>query len=204
VSVVNSAVIQWFRGLWRFYLTYTKTGVHAAATAGLAIFGLLMFVDDTFVVFAIASYVLPPMILYALADEPRDEDVRDERPADTDESTAEAVPARDATRLAEGTTTVGGAGEVEKADRSATGDESRSTDGRENGDTDSDRDDGDTDFDSDDGDTDSDSDDGDTDSDSDDGDTDSDSDDGDTDSDSDDGDTDSDSDDGDTDSDSDS
>ncbi|WP_394743417.1 hypothetical protein [Natronococcus roseus] len=198
---------QWFRGLWRFYLAYTKTGVHAAATAGLAIFGLLMFVDDRFVVLAIASYVLPPVILYTLADKPADEYVRGERstdaekrPANADESTAKATSVRDASRLAEETTTDGGAGET---DRVTAADESWSADESGNGDTDSDRDDGDSDSDSDDGDTDSDGDDGDTDSDSDDGDTDSDSDDGDTDSDRDDGDTDSDGDDGDTDSDSD-
>ncbi|MFU8869682.1 MAG: hypothetical protein ACNA7R_17465 [Natronococcus sp.] len=171
---------QWFRGLWRFYLAYTKTGVHAAATAGLAIFGLLMFVDDAFAVLAIASYVLPPVILYARADKPAEESVRDERstdgekrPANADESAAKATSARDDSRLAEETTTDGGAGET---DRVTAADEGGSADESGNGDTDADRDDGDTDSDSDDGDTDSDRDDGDTDSDGDDGDTDSDSD----------------------------
>ncbi|WP_306057674.1 hypothetical protein [Natronococcus wangiae] len=168
-------MIEWFRGLWAFYLAYTKTGVHAAAAAGLAIFGLLMFVNEAFVALAIASYVLPPVILYALADDPVEAHVRDESPA-------EAMLARDASRLAKETTTDGGAGET---DRATAADAGRSAADLEDGDTDSDRDDGDTDSDSDDGDTDSDSDDGDTDSDTDDGDTDSDSDDGDTDSDSD-------------------
>ncbi|TYL37658.1 hypothetical protein CV102_15065 [Natronococcus pandeyae] len=179
---MSSAVIQWLRGLWRFYLEYTQTRLHAATAAAFAIFGLLVFVDPLFAALAIASYVLPPVVMYVLADDPIDEYVRDERPADADESSAEAMLARDASRLAGETTTDGGAGET---DRSTPADESRLADERKSVDTDSDHDDGDTDFDSDDGDTDSDSDDGDTDSDRDDGDTDSDSDDGDTDSDSD-------------------
>jgi hypothetical protein len=173
---VNTTGIGWLRGLWRFYLAYTKTGVHAAATAGLAIFGLLVFVDDAFVILAIASYVLPPVVLYVLA--------------------------RDVSRLAEGTTTDGstGAGErrtdADGARRGSVGNteasDSRGDAGREDGGADSAANggDGDTDgedADSDTGDADSDSDDGDTDSDSDsdDGDSDSGSDDGDTDSDSD-------------------
>jgi hypothetical protein len=192
---VNTTGIGWLRGLWRFYLAYTKTGVHAAATAGLAIFGLLVFVDDAFVILAIASYVLPPVVLYVLADDPAGDPGREESPT-------EAMLARDVSRLAEGTTTDGstGAGErrtdADGARRGSVGNteasDSRGDAGREDGGADSAANggDGDTDgedADSDTGDADSDSDDGDTDSDSDsdDGDSDSGSDDGDTDSDSD-------------------
>ncbi|MFC4437315.1 hypothetical protein ACFO3C_06370 [Halostagnicola sp. GCM10023398] len=150
-------MIRWTRGLWTFYLAYTKTGVHAASAAAFAIFGLLVFVDSLFAALAIGSYVLPPVVLYVLADDPIDEYVRDESPV-------EAMVVRDASRLAEETTTDGGAGET---DRTTIADEGGSSADRSAGDTDSDSDDGDTDSDSDDGDTDSDSDDGDTDSDSD-------------------------------------
>jgi hypothetical protein len=185
---VNTTGIGWLRGLWRFYLAYTKTGVHAAATAGLAIFGLLVFVDDAFVILAIASYVLPPVILYVLADDPAGDPGREESPTET-------MLARDVSRLAEGTTTDGGTGAgagerrtdadgaASSTDGNTEASDSRGDAGRDHGGTDSAANggDGDTDgedADSDTGDADSDSDDGDTD-------TDSDSDNGDSDSDSD-------------------
>lgn len=138
---------RWLRGLWEYYREYTHSAVHAAAVAALTIFGLLVFIDPLFAALAIASYVGPPIVLYAL-----DVDVgageRRLEPAD-------------------------GRASVERSTResSGTGPESvaRSADIGGNSDTDSN---GDTDTDSDDGDTDTDSDDGDTDSDSDDGDTD--------------------------------
>ncbi len=172
---VVSATTRWLRGLWEYYREYTHTAVHAAATAALTAFGLLIFVNRLFVLLAIASYVIPPVILYSIGYDVGKSSLSDE--TNTRRTDRGASPSTDSR---------------------ATG----RNPGREYRDWDTNSDGGDTDSDSDDGDTDSDSDDGDTDSDSDDGDTDSDSDDGDTDSDSDDGDTDSDSDDGDTDSDS--
>ncbi|WP_312854264.1 hypothetical protein [Natronococcus sp. JC468] len=135
-------MITWFRGLWQFYLAYTKTGVHAAAAAALAIFGILVFVDGAFAILAIASYVLPPVVLYVRADD--------------------AAPAPEAGT--DSLETPGPVGRGREPDRRSTGPalvDERRADGRAaafDGDTDSDSDDGDTDSDSDDGDTDTDSD----------------------------------------------
>ncbi|SDQ48664.1 hypothetical protein [Natronobacterium texcoconense] len=146
-------VVRWLRGLWSFYRSYTNTAVHTAATAALAIFGILVFVDPWFAVVAIACYVLPPVVLYvrigersSLEDEHQSTQADQDTESDPLESTDDGSRERDHSRTIPDT---------------AVG----------NGDTDSDAGDGDTDSDSDfdDGDTDSDSDgnDGDTDSDSD-------------------------------------
>ncbi|WP_049923737.1 hypothetical protein [Halopiger djelfimassiliensis] len=172
--LVFPAVTQWFRGLWSFYRSYTNTATHTAAAAALTIFGILVFVDPWFAVIAIASYVVPPVVLYVLTDEPI-------RGVKRPESEAEGSPSAD--RPVESTT----AGT--NTDHSSDGGVSRSkaTVDVGNGDTDTDSDDGDTGSDSDDGDTDFDATGTDTDSDSDGRgtDTDTDRDDGDTDSDSD-------------------
>jgi hypothetical protein len=47
-----------------FYRRYTKTWVHALATAALTAFGTLTFVDARFAALAIVAYVLPPVVLY--------------------------------------------------------------------------------------------------------------------------------------------
>lgn len=52
-------------GFGDFFRSYTKTWVHAVATAGLTAFGSLTFVHRWFAVLAIASYVVPPIVLYA-------------------------------------------------------------------------------------------------------------------------------------------
>ncbi|QLG50516.1 hypothetical protein [Natrinema halophilum] len=184
----SQALIRWLSGLWAFYLEYTHTSLHAAATAALAICGILVFVDSLFAVLAIVSYVGPPVVLYVLSDDHRSE---------TDDSPGN-VAGRDDAYTTRGTTSPDrshnrnsrvppGNSRVPPADSRSASDSfgnNIATTG-DDGDTDSDSDDGDTDSDSDNGDTDTDSDNGDTDTDSDDGDTDSDSDDGDTDSDSD-------------------
>lgn len=51
-------------GFGAFFQRYTKTWMHAVATAGLTAFGLLSFVHRGFVVLALACYVVPPIILY--------------------------------------------------------------------------------------------------------------------------------------------
>ncbi|EMA33230.1 WD40/YVTN/BNR-like repeat-containing protein [Halobiforma nitratireducens] len=51
-------------GFVPFFRSYTRTWVHAVATAGLTAFGTLTFVDHWFAVLAIASYVVPPIALY--------------------------------------------------------------------------------------------------------------------------------------------
>ncbi|WP_232700881.1 hypothetical protein [Halobacterium wangiae] len=130
-----SAVTRWLRGLWEYYREYTDTAIHAVATAALTAFGLLIFVDPLFAILAIASYLLPPVVLYVL-------DADAGKPSKSPETaTARATP-----------------------EPKPNGDSDTDSDS-DDGDTDSDSDDGDTDSDSDDGDTDSDSDDGDTDSD---------------------------------------
>ncbi|WP_265108113.1 WD40/YVTN/BNR-like repeat-containing protein [Halosolutus halophilus] len=51
-------------GFGAFFRRYTKTWMHAVATAGLTAFGTLTIVHRGFVVLAIASYVVPPIVLY--------------------------------------------------------------------------------------------------------------------------------------------
>ncbi|QLG49381.1 hypothetical protein [Natrinema halophilum] len=51
-------------GFVPFFRRYTKTWIHAVATAGLTAFGTLTIVNRWFVVLALASYVLPPIVLY--------------------------------------------------------------------------------------------------------------------------------------------
>ena len=57
---------QWLHGLWEYYREYTHSAIHAASAAALTAFGLLIFVDRLFVVLAIATYLLPPVILYSI------------------------------------------------------------------------------------------------------------------------------------------
>ncbi|WP_049971504.1 WD40/YVTN/BNR-like repeat-containing protein [Haladaptatus cibarius] len=52
------------RGFVPFYRQYTKSWIHALATAGLTAFGMLTFVHRGFAIVAVAVYVLPPIILY--------------------------------------------------------------------------------------------------------------------------------------------
>jgi hypothetical protein len=52
-------------GFVGFYRRYTKTWVHALATAALTAFGTLTFVDTRFAALAIVAYVLPPVVLYS-------------------------------------------------------------------------------------------------------------------------------------------
>ena len=125
------------RAFWSFYRRYTATAAHTAATAALAIFGLLVFVDPRFAAVAIGCYVLPPLVLYLLGREPG----TPPEPGPDNAPTASERPL--------------------EAPSAGVGPE------RPTSDADSDRDARNTDTDSDDGDTDSDSDDGDTDSDSD-------------------------------------
>ncbi|MBV0902175.1 PQQ-binding-like beta-propeller repeat protein [Haloarcula salina] len=51
-----------------FARRYTKTWVHAVATAALTAFGTLTVVDNRFAAVAIAAYVVPPVALYLSAD----------------------------------------------------------------------------------------------------------------------------------------
>lgn len=151
------------RGFWAYYRRYTKTGVHAAATAALTAFGLLIFIDSLFAWLAIASYVFPPVILYMTghdaADDPDPEG--DEHPEsaglhdDTDGVTA--GPA-DADRDFDGPDrdSDGVDLDFDGPDADADGADADADADGANGDTDTDSDDGDTDTDSDDGDTDSD------------------------------------------------
>ena len=64
--MVTSRAVRWLRGLWEYYRGCTHTAVHTASAAALAVFGLLIFVDPFFAAVAIASYVLPPVVLYVL------------------------------------------------------------------------------------------------------------------------------------------
>ena len=137
-SVVIPAAVGWVRGLWMYYRRYTDTTIHTAATAALAIFGLLVVIDPWFAAVAIACYIAPPLVLYVLADEPDHG-----TDADPGRATDAATTASSATHSSDD----GASRRTLSAEPS----------GGET-DTDSDRDDGDTDSDSDDGDTDSDAD----------------------------------------------
>lgn len=51
-------------GFVPFFRSYTKTWIHAIATAGLTAFGTLTIVHRWFAGLAIAAYVVPPIVLY--------------------------------------------------------------------------------------------------------------------------------------------
>jgi photosystem II stability/assembly factor-like uncharacterized protein len=53
-----------------FFRRYTKTWIHAVATAGLTAFGTLTFVNQAFAIVAVGIYVLPPVILYLRGADP--------------------------------------------------------------------------------------------------------------------------------------
>ncbi|MXV63967.1 hypothetical protein GS429_18245 [Natronorubrum sp. JWXQ-INN-674] len=170
-STVILAASAWLRGLWSYYRRYTNTAIHTAATAALAIFGLLVFVDPWFAAVAIACYVVPPVVLYVRTggpvsredgDQPL-ESQRSARPDPTVESATSGSSTDDSSARRDSISELNRTAGTDDVDRSS--------------------DDGDTDFDSDGTDTDSDSDGTDTDSDSDGTETDSDSNGTDTDSD---------------------
>ncbi|MFC3959857.1 hypothetical protein [Halovivax cerinus] len=145
------------RDFWQFYRRYVETPIHALSVALLAIFGILVFVDSLFALLAIASYVLPPIVLFSIG-----WSTPAERDFEPDERSASRARRSDPKSAERATATT----QSNPPARASV----------EDGDTDSDSGDGDADSDGDDGDSDSDSGDGDTDSDSGDGDTDSDSD----------------------------
>lgn len=162
--MVGSAVPQWLRGLWSFYRSYTNSATHTAATAALAIFGILVFVDPWFAAVAIACYVLPPVVLYVRAGEPAA--LEGEHRSTPTEQTIESSPLEST-----GDGSKGGDSSRTKPDTAVGNGTIGSDAGDGDIDSDSDSDGGDTDSDNDsdggDTDSDSDSDDGDTDSDSD-------------------------------------
>lgn len=145
------------REFWQFYRRYVETPIHALSLALLAIFGILVFVDSVFALLAIASYAVPPIVLFSIG-----WSTPTERHFEPDERSASRARRSDPQSAERGTATLRSNPPARASVR--------------DGDADSDSGDGDTDSDSDDGDSDSDSDDGDTDSDSDGTDTDSDSD----------------------------
>lgn len=128
----GSATAQWLHGLWEYYREYTHTAVHTASAAALAAFGLLIFIDPLFVVLAIASYIVPPLVLYSIGANVEDT---------SDSSKRDAVPVD------------GGTNSDDDSDTPPVADADTDS-GSDDGDTDSDSDDGDTDSDSADGDTD--------------------------------------------------
>lgn len=72
-----------------FFRQYTKTWIHAVAAAGLTAFGTLTVVHHWFAALALASYVVPPVVLYVWQGGP----VSDETKIDAD-SSAEPVGER--------------------------------------------------------------------------------------------------------------
>ncbi|MFB9804873.1 hypothetical protein ACFFQF_05315 [Haladaptatus pallidirubidus] len=60
------------RGFVAFYRRYTKTWLHALATASLTAFGMLTFVHRGFAIVAVTTYVIPPIVLYLREADGRD------------------------------------------------------------------------------------------------------------------------------------
>ena len=91
-----SGFVKRVRGFWEYYRRYTNTAIHAAATAALTAFGLLIFIDASFAWLAIASYLLPPIVLYAIGSDAEDDRPAIERSDDADR------PVRGRTTVASG------------------------------------------------------------------------------------------------------
>ncbi|PCR89202.1 beta propeller repeat protein [Natrinema ejinorense] len=101
-------------GFVSFFRSYTKTWIHAVATAGLTAFGTLTIFHRGFIVLALASYVVPPIVLY----------VRGGSDRAGGESTAERDAAPAADRDADGST-VDRARDVTAAGRTRDGETER-------------------------------------------------------------------------------
>lgn len=129
---------RWLAGLWAYYRGYTRTAVHAAATAALTAFGLLIFIDPLFVILAILAYLTPPIVLYSLGTDVEPEATS----AESDHG--RVTPMTNADR--------GSEPNGEDSDSDSDGEDSDSD--QDGGDSDSDGDDGDTDSDGSDADTD--------------------------------------------------
>ncbi|WP_435553189.1 hypothetical protein [Natrinema sp. CGMCC1.2065] len=71
-------------GFLPFFREYTKTWIHAVAAAGLTAFGTLSVYHRAFIALALASYVVPPIVLYLW----RPSVGRDDAPERADEATA--------------------------------------------------------------------------------------------------------------------
>lgn len=91
------------RGFVGFYREYARSGIHAAAAAGMTLFGLLATYQPAFVVLAVLVYALPPLYLYLRADRPTKPDGSDSGPSSvsntespsTSASTPESEPGAD-------------------------------------------------------------------------------------------------------------
>lgn len=92
-----AAITNRARGFWTYYRRYTNTAIHAAATAALTAFGLLIFIDPSFAWLAIASYLLPPVVLYALGS-----DVGSDRSADVEPTDGPVRTRDDRTTIVDG------------------------------------------------------------------------------------------------------
>ncbi|MDQ2051010.1 hypothetical protein RBH26_11015 [Natronolimnohabitans sp. A-GB9] len=78
-------------GFVPFFRSYTRTWIHAVATAGLTAFGTLTIVHNWFAALALAVYVVPPIALYLRY---RSRDQRATQPADSEaDSSADAESA---------------------------------------------------------------------------------------------------------------
>lgn len=107
-------------GFIPFFRSYTKTWIHTVATAGLTAFGTLTIVHRWFAGLALASYVLPPLVLYirygkrgerARTDD-REATRGDDHDASTDEPPSETAP--EATSRAETPTEAASRAEPER------------------------------------------------------------------------------------------
>lgn len=119
--------------------------MHTLSATALAIFGLLVFVDPWFALLAIGSYVLPPVVLFAVGWRPADDGRSDDAETVRDRSsTTDAGTGRRDDGRSVSTTGLDVPRKTEFGD-----DVPVAGSDRHDGDTDSDRDDGDTDSDTD-------------------------------------------------------
>ncbi|MDF9744717.1 hypothetical protein [Natrinema salsiterrestre] len=90
-------------GFLSFFRRYTQTWVHAVAAAGLTAFGTLTIFHRWFIVLALASYVVPPIVLYVWGTPPDRTDgesapdrsrdaTTDDRPPETNAGSLEGTP----------------------------------------------------------------------------------------------------------------
>ncbi|WP_114575410.1 hypothetical protein [Saliphagus sp. LR7] len=71
-------------GFGAFFRQYTRSWIHAVATAGLTAFGTLTFINRWFALAAISSYLLPPVVLYARSRRTEGSERPDAERTDTD------------------------------------------------------------------------------------------------------------------------
>jgi hypothetical protein len=108
-------------GFGAFLRRYTKTWMHAVATAGLTAFGMLTFVHRGFVVLALVCYVVPPIVLYVT----RERRGGTDSPSPTDAALADGDDEAERRSTDEGTASVDDGAEPKRANAEPTAETER-------------------------------------------------------------------------------